>query len=157
MSIDTSSIGVYSPDTVYGQLTMPFFNKPVTINAHTEFDEEGEEQTVLTKDKFYNNKSKMQVSIEDIRDMKGLELDENIAIKVGPEYEANILANNAIPSFQLSNYTKGSGVVIDALQKQYTVDKAVLSGQAFNAYNSVSANDFAKTIQHLSSIDIKVK
>ena len=52
MSIDIS--GPYSPDTIYGQLTMPFAEKPVHINSHTPYDED-EAQTEFTQADFQKN------------------------------------------------------------------------------------------------------
>ena len=153
MSIE--SVGVYSPNTVYGELTMPFLSKPVTINAHTAYDKD-DNDVVLTKNKFYNNKSKMQVSIEDIRDMKGLELDENIITKVGPEVKTDILSQNLLPSFQLSNLSNGTGVVYEALQNGYTGSQAIKIGKAHKAYTNVLNQDFTKTVQNLINTSYKV-
>lgn len=156
MSIE--SIGVYSPDTIYGQLTRPFQGKnekPVAINSHTEYDEIGENETVLTKNSFYNNKSKMQVSIEDIHEMKGLELDD-IVTKVGPEFKSDYLPENVIPAFQLSTYSTGTGVVYEALQNGYTANQAIVVGKAHNAYQNAATRNNENAVSNLLGTSFKV-
>jgi hypothetical protein len=156
MSIE--SIGVYSPNTIYGELTRPFVGeneKPVIINSHTEFDEEAVE-TVLTKDSFYNNQSKMQVSIEDIREMKGLELNEGIVSKVGPEVVQDFSSKNEVPAFQLSTFKNGTGVVFEALKNGYTANNAVVFGKAHEAYANALKLDFTDTVKSLVGTNFKV-
>ena len=156
MSIE--SIGAYSPSTIYGELTRPFQGtneKPVVINSHTEFDEE-EGDTVLTKNSFYNNQSKMQVSIEDIREMKGLELSEGIVTKVGPEVVKEFPPKSDLQSFQLSTYKNGTGVVFEALQNGYTAKNAVVFGKAHEAYANALKLDFTDTVKSLVGTDFKV-
>ena len=156
MSIE--SIGAYSPNTIYGELTRPFQGtneKPVVINSHTEFDKE-EGDTVLTKNSFYNNQSKMQVSIEDIREMKGLELNEGIVTKVGPEALKEFPPKNELPSFQLSTFKNGSGVVFEALQNGYTANNAIVVGKAHEAYSKALKHDFTESIQTLVGANFKV-
>ena len=155
MSID--SIGVYSPDKIYGQLTMPFLNKPVTINSHTEYDEDSESDAVLSKESFYNNKSKMQVSIEEIRDMKGIQLDDKILTKVGPEVPTEFPPKfENIASFQLSSFNNGSGVVYEALQNGYTPNNAIVVGKAHQAYQNAAKHNFTDAIQNLVNLSYKV-
>ena len=156
MSIE--SIGVYSPDTIYGQLTRPFQGKgekPVAINSHTEFDEDGASETVLTRNSFYNNQSKMQVSIDEIREMKGLELDD-IVTKVGPEFSENLLPENVIPAFQLSTYKTGSGVVYEALQNGYTANRAIVVGKAHSAYQNAATRNNENAVKNLIDTNFKV-
>lgn len=156
MSIE--SIGAYSPSTIYGELTRPFLGtneKPVVINSHTELDEE-EGETVLTKNSFYNNQSKMQVSIEDIREMKGLELNEGIVTKVGPEVVQEFPPKDELPSFQLSTFQNGSGVVFEALKNGYTATNAVVVGKAHEAYANTLKLDFKDTVKSLVGTEFKV-
>ena len=156
MSIE--SIGVYSPDTIYGQLTRPFqgkSEKPVAINSHTEYDEVGEKETVLTKNSFYNNQSKMQVSIEDIREIKGLELDD-IVTKVGPEFKTDYFSENLIPAFQLSTYSTGTGVVFEALQNGYTANQAIVVSKAHDAYQNAATRNNENAVQNLLGTNFKV-
>ena len=152
MSIE--SLGAYSPNTIYGQLTMPFSNKPVTINSHTPYDEE-DDDVVLTRNSFYNNNSKMQVSIEEIREMKGLELDDKIVTKVGTEVK-EFPPKNTIPSFQLSSYTSGSGVVFEALQNGYTGKTAIVVGKAFEAYQNAAKHNFSDVVKNLVNTNYQV-
>ena len=42
--METNSIGAYSPDVVYGQLSAPFMPKTITVNAHTPLDKENAEE-----------------------------------------------------------------------------------------------------------------
>ena len=157
MSIE--SIGVYSPNTIYGQLTRPFqgeFEKPVAINSHTPFDENGEDETVLTKDSFYNNLSSMRVAIDEIREMKGIELDESIKTKIGPEVKTDFLSQNVIPAFQLSTFNTGTGVVYEALQNGYTANQAIVIGKAHNAYQNAATHNQQDIVQNLLSANFKV-
>ena len=117
MSIE--SVGAYSPDTIYGQLTMPFKNKPVHINAHTPLDAENG-NTVLTRNSFYNNQSEGKVSIEDIRNIKSLELDDSLKVDIGIKVAKDFPPEPNVGVFQQSTYTKGNGVVFDALKNGYT-------------------------------------
>ena len=152
MSIDIS--GPYSPDTIYGQLTMPFVDKPVHINAHTPLDEESG-KTVLTKNSFYNNLSDSKVSIEEIRDMDALELDESLKTDIGIKVAAKFPPENALPAFQSSSYLEGSGVVYSALQNGYPADRAIVIGHAFHAYqNSIKAD--VNPVQNLLSRNYQV-
>ncbi len=133
MSIE--AVGPYSPDTVYGHLTMPFLNKPVHINAHTDLDAPlGDE--VLTKSKFYNNQSQGQVSIEDIRDMKSLELDASLKVDIGIKQLQDFPPKANVQVFQASTYSNNSGVVFNALKNGYTGTEAINMGKAFNSYNN---------------------
>ena len=127
MSIE--SVGAYSPDTIYGQLTMPFTNKPVHINAHTPLDKE-ETNTVLTRNSFYNNQSEGKVSIEEIKDMKSLELNDNLKVDIGIKVAKEFPPEPKVGVFQQSAYTKGTGVVFDALKNGYTGSEAITMGNA---------------------------
>ena len=133
MSIE--SVGAYSPDTIYGQLTMPFKNKPVHINAHTPLDAENG-NTVLTRNSFYNNQSEGKVSIEDIRNIKSLELDDSLKVDIGIKVAKDFPPEPGVGVFQQSTYTKGNGVVFDALKNGYTGSVAITIGNAYKAYKS---------------------
>lgn len=133
MSIE--SVGAYSPDTIYGQLTMPFTNKPVHINAHTPLDKE-ETNTVLTRNSFYNNQSEGKVSIEEIKDMKSLELNDNLKVDIGIKVAKEFPPEPKVGVFQQSAYTKGTGVVFDALKNGYTGSEAITIGNAYRAYKN---------------------
>jgi len=132
MSIE--SVGAYSPDTIYGQLTMPFTNKPVHINAHTPDEEYGD--AVYTRDKFYNNLSDMQVSIEDIADIKSLELDDRLKIDIGIKEFQEFPPKPNVNVFQSSTYLEGQGVVYKALQNGYPADRAIVIGKASSVYKN---------------------
>lgn len=133
MSIE--SVGAYSPNTVYGQLTMPFTNKPVHINAHTPLDEENG-NTVLTRKSFYNNQSQGMVSIEDIRDIQSLKLDDSLKVDIGIKMLEDFPPEPGVGVFQQSIYTGGSGVVFDALKSGYTGNQAITFGNAHTAYKN---------------------
>ena len=136
---------------------MPFLNKPVTINSHTEYDEDVEDSTVMSKESFYNNKSKMQVSIEEIREMKGIQLDDKIFTKVGPEVPTEFPPKyENIASFQLSNFQSGTGVVYEALQNGYTPNNAIVVGKAHQAYQNAAKHDFVNAIQNLVNTSYQV-
>ncbi len=136
MSIE--SVGAYSKDTIYGQLTMPFTNKPVHINAHTPLDEENG-NTVLTKKSFYNNQSEGQVSIKEIRDMKSLELDDSLKVDIGIKQLQDFPPKPNVEVFQQTAYTKGTGVVFSALKNGYTGSEAITIGNAYNAYRNAAS------------------
>ena len=136
MSIE--SVGAYSPDTIYGQLTMPFKNKPVHINAHTPLDAESG-NTVFTRKSFYNNQSEGKVSIEDIRNIKSLELDESLKVDIGIKVAKEFPPEPGVGVFQQSTYTKGNGVVFDALKNGYTGSEAITIGNAHKAYKNATS------------------
>ncbi len=133
MSIDVS--GVYSPTKVYGQLTMPFINKPVHINAHTPLDEDAGD-VVLNRGSFYNNLSSSIVSIEDIRDMATLELNDSLKTDIGIVEAQDFPPKPNVEVFQSSVYTEGSGVVFNALQNGYSASKAINIGNAYKSYRN---------------------
>lgn len=133
MSIE--SVGAYSPNTVYGQLTMPFKDKPVHINAHTPLDPENG-NTILTKKSFYNNQSEGLVSIEDIRDIQTLQLDDSLKVDIGIKMLEDFPPKPNVEVFQSSTYSGGSGVVFDALKNGYTGSEAINFGNAHNAYRN---------------------
>lgn len=132
MSIE--QIGAYSPDTVYGQLTMPFLDKPVHINAHTPLDEEGD--VVLNRGSFYNNLTQGKVSVEEIRAMGSLELDDSLKVDIGIKVAKDFPPEPNVEVFQASAYTKGSGVVNEALKLGYTGMEALKFGNAYNSYRN---------------------
>ena len=147
MSIE--SVGAYSPDTIYGQLTMPFTIKPVQINAHTPLDEE-ETETVITRNKFYNNLPQMQVSIDEIRDMKALELDESLKTDIGIKLAQEFPPKPTVGVFQSSAYLDESGVVFNALQNGYPADRAIVIGKANSSYKN-AMNFGSKPVEALQS------
>ena len=132
MSIEAT--GAYSPDTIYGQLTMPFLDKPVHINSHTPDEEYGD--VVLTKNKFYNNMSDLAVNIEDIRNLTGLKLDDSLKVDIGIKVAEEFPPKPNVEVFQSSTYNDGSGVVFDALRNGYTAGSAIKINKAFNAYQN---------------------
>jgi len=133
MNIDAS--GVYSPTKVYGQLTMPFINKPVHINSHTPLDEDAGD-VVFNRGSFYNNLSSSIVSIEDIRDIASLELDESLKTDIGIVEPQDFPPKPNVEVFQSSVYTEGSGVVVNALQNGYGASKAITIGNAYKSYRN---------------------
>ena len=133
MSIEAT--GAYSPDKVYGQLTMPFVIKPVHINAHTPLDEASGD-TVLTKKSFYNNQSKGMVSIEDIRDIKSLELSDSLKTDIGIKQLEDFPPKPNVEVFQSTIYAQGSGVVFNALRNGYTASQSINIGNAYSAYKN---------------------
>lgn len=136
MSIE--SVGAYSKDTIYGQLTMPFTDKPVHINAHTPLDEEAGD-VVLTRNSFYNNRSEGQVSIKDIRDMKSLELDDSLVVDIGIKKYEGFPPKSDVETFQQSSYINGTGVVFSALKSGYTGSEAITIGNAYRAYKTAAS------------------
>lgn len=133
MSIE--QIQPYSPDTVYGHLTMPFLDKPVHINAHTPLDEE-DENTVLNRGSFYNNLTQGKVSVEDIRDVASLKLDDSLKVDIGIKLAQDFPPEPSVAVFQASKYTNGTGVVNDALKMGYTGQEAIKFGHAYNSYRN---------------------
>ena len=132
MSIEVN--GAYSPNTVYGQLTMPFLEKPVHINSHTPDEEYGDD--VLTKSKFYNNMSDMAVNIEDIQNINGLKLDDKLKVDIGIKVAEEFPPKPNVEVFQSSTYNDGTGVVFDALKNGYTAGNAIKVARAFNSYQN---------------------
>lgn len=139
MNIDTS--GGYSPDKIYGQLTMPFLNKPVTINAHTPYDNANNTAQAVSKSNFYNNKSEMMVSIEKIRKSKGIELDESLKTDIGIKEPVEFPPESPVNSFNVSRYNDGKGVVYNALKNGYSASQSIVIGNAFKAYGKAATSN----------------
>ena len=133
MSIE--QVQPYSPDTVYGNLTMPFLDKPVHINAHTPIDEE-DGNTVLNRGSFYNNLTQGKVSVEDIRDMNSLQLDDCLKVDIGIKVAKDFPPEPSVAVFQASTYSNGSDVVKDALKMGYTGPESIKFGNAYNSYRN---------------------
>ena len=153
MSIEIN--GAYSPDTIYGHLTMPFTNKPVHINAHTPLDEENTDMSI-TKGSFYNNLSEGMVSIEDIRDMKSLELDKSLKTDIGIVELKDFPPKPNVEVFQASAYTKQTGVVFDALKNGYTGSEAIKIGNAFSTYKNAALSLGNNPVQTLLNTNFAV-
>lgn len=134
------NVGAYSPDTVYGQLTMPFINKPVTINAHTPFDKEEENiQTSFSQADFQKNIHNAKWnSVEKIRNIEAYEVDENLKIDIGLVEMSEFPPESPVPGFQASTLLEGSGLVYEALRNGYPADKAIVFGKAQQAYAQVA-------------------
>ena len=138
MSIET--VGAYSPDIVYGHLTMPFAEKPVHINSHTPYDADAEEQTSFTQADFQKNiQSRVRVESKAIRDVASMEMVDDLTIDIGlaPMNEFPPTPKN-IGTFQASNILDGTGVVYTALRNGYTPDKAIVTGNAYKSYSQAS-------------------
>ena len=148
MSIET--VGAYSPDTVYGQLTMPFKHKPVHINSHTPYDEDAE-QTEFTQADFQKNlQSRMRIESKAIRDVASMDMVDSLTVDIGLAPMSEFPPKpTTVGTFQASNLLDGKGVVYNALQNGYAADRAIVTGNAYKAYSkaSISPNkNFVGTI-----------
>lgn len=138
MSIET--VGAYSPDTVYGQLTMPFKEKPVHINSHTPYDKDVEEQTNFTQADFQKNiQARVRIESKSIRDVASMEMVDSLTIDIGLAKMQDFPPKpTSIGTFQASNLLDGTGVVYNALQNGYTADRAIVTGNAYKSYSKAS-------------------
>lgn len=148
MDMDIS--GAYSPNTIYGQLTMPFLNKPVHINSHTPYDKTDTNASALSKSDFYKTTPQARVSVEDIHNTKGIALDDELVNDLFKDDKANLLSNN-INNFQSSVYKSNKDVVHTALQNGYSAEQAVNAAKAFKAYSANTVNDYSQPIKLLSA------
>jgi len=139
MSIET--VGAYSPDTIYGQLTMPFAEKPVHINSHTPYDKDVEEQTEFSQADFQKNlQARVRIASKDIRDVASMEMVDNLTIDIGLVKMIDFPPESNVGTFQASNLLDGKGVVYEALRNGYSPDRAIVTGSAYKAYSKASIN-----------------
>ena len=135
--MNTENVGAYSPDIIYGQLTMPFINKPVKINSHTPYDKvENTQQSFSQADFQKNVNNNKWKTIEDIRDIKSMELNEQLSFDFSVT-EKKDNASDAVSAFQSSTLKDGTGIVYEALKNGYSSDKAIIAGKAYKTYSQM--------------------
>mgnify|MGYP006988900638 CR=1 FL=1 len=140
MSIEAA--GAYSPDIIYGQLTMPFANKPTSVNAHTSYDKTEEDENTtgvmptkaISSGDLYNNKSRMLASVQEIRNTRGIDLNKNLLSKIEMPEWVEFPPESPVDLFRLSSFNKKSNIIYDAVQNGYSTDEAVAISKAHVAY-----------------------
>ena len=136
MSIE--NIGAYSPDTVYGQLTTPFLDKKIQINAHTPFDQDEEVKQTFSKNDFEKNISeKVFPTFEEMTTFE----EEKQVFGVPSEQLEFPPKMPSISTFQASNTKTSSEWVNAALKNGYSANKAVLIGKAYSTYSKVVSQE----------------
>lgn len=163
MEID--SLGPYSPDVVYGQLSSPFTPKAVTINSHTAYDkiEDRFVPKVFSRGHFKSKpQAKLNFELEnDTNDKKdGLNAVQNQLKSPYEELVNNNLINNnvinnkenefppaAITAFQASSLSS-KDIVQNSLKQGYTPAEAVHVNNARKAYEQsiLGKENFAETL-----------
>ena len=155
MSID--SIGAYSPEKVYGQLTRPFKPDMVKINAHTPYDKEKTENTTPTNALYdtIGKKTNLKDEYKNIQDK--VEVD-TIGIKINKDEsdETEKDKNNAnIAAFSKSTLSK-KDFVNNALKQGYSAQEAAVIDRAQKAYEK-SATVGKDPIKALKEKTFKVR
>ena len=132
MSIE--NIGAYSPDIVYGQLTTPFLDKQISINAHTPFDKEKEVQQAFSKADFEKNISGK--SFPTFEEMTTFQTQEQFTGVKNELFEFPPKMPE-VSSFQASKTNESSGWVYEAIKNGYSPSKAITVGKAQSAYAKI--------------------
>ena len=138
--MNIENTGTDSTKLTFGQgLAMPFLDRQITINAHVE-GEVNEMQNAYSKSDFRNNvrDKKWQVA-EDVRDVKAMEMNEELSreVDVIAEFSSNIQQNTKVSYFQSSTLLDGSGLVYEALRNGYPADRAIVVGKAQESYSKI--------------------
>ena len=159
--MNTEITGAYSPDTIYGQLTTPFLDKQFSINAHTPYDKTEDTKQSFSQTDFLKkvNNAKFQVS-DDIREMKGMKLNEELKKDIGVVAEISEFPPkpSSVSSFQASTLLDGDNLVYQALRNGYPADRAIVIGKAHNAYaNIINQEKFVNPINNLINKNHQVK
>jgi len=129
MSIE--STGGYSPDKVYGQLTSPFINKMVHINAHPSSEVSEDSTKVVSLKNFIPTKRTARVNVEDITSTgaaKAKEINEG-SFPPDPSDEDS--------ATKLTNFSSKK-IVDGALQQGYSYKEALVMKDAAKSYASAS-------------------
>ena len=133
--MDSNTIGAYSPDIVYGQLTYPFTPKNVSINAHTPYDKEDEsgEKAVSLKNFVHDAPKSKYASMSNDKYQFGLDTNYKPSqLETPEEYE--------FPPKGINNFSKSKlsskDIVKGAIDRGYSADQAITVVKARNAYTN---------------------
>lgn len=166
MEID--SLGPYSPDTVYGQLSSPFTPKSITINSHTPYDkiEDGFVPKAFSRE-YFKSKPQAKLSFE-IEEQDKNDILNVVSNKTQNSYQNqldnqlnnglinnNLIGNNkenefppsGIIAFQASSLSS-KDIVQNSLKQGYSPTGAVNVDNARKAYekNILMNGNFAETL-----------
>ncbi len=152
MNIDTT--GAYSKDKIYGQLTMPFANKPVVINAHTPYDNENSNSAVSRADFLKNSQVQNRYTIKDILENNGIKLDDSLKTDIGIVEMKEFPPESGLATFNLTNLQNNSDVALNAIKNGYMPDRSIVVAKAYRAYNTV--NNHGNITKYLSGVSYTV-
>ena len=138
--MNIENAGTDSTKLSFGQsLAMPFLDRNININAHVEGEVNEMQSSYSMADFKHNvNDKKWQVA-EDVRDVKAMEMNEELSreVDVIAEFSADVQQNSNVAYFQSSTLKDGSGLVYEALRNGYSADKAIVVGKAQDAYSKL--------------------
>lgn len=138
MSIEVS--GAYSPDKVYGNLTSPFLNKMVHINAHPSSEQKDEDDAaVVSLSNFRPDKASARVDVNKIAAIgtsKAKEINEGSFPPDPAEDDGKV---------QLADVSSKK-IVNGALQRGYSAQESIVIKHAVNAYESASKVGVARAL-----------
>lgn len=146
--MEINSVGAYSPETVYGQLTSPFVPKTIVVNSKTPFDvvdENANSQEVYSR-KYFKGKPYPKIKFEVAPDNEEEKISplsvkqtssnntKNINKFGQLDENTNSLLNNAqISSFSISKLSS-KDIVNSSLKLGYSAEEAVVIDNARKAY-----------------------
>ena len=137
MSIE--SVGAYSPDTVYGQLTSPFLKKMVHINAHPSAVAAEQTSRTVSLNNFIPTKANARVDVEKITSA-GAARTQEINEGTFPPDPSDTDETSKLTHFSSSEIVGG------ALKKGYSAQQAIVISNASQAYASASKIGVAKLL-----------
>ena len=157
----TEAIGIYSPTTVYGQLTYPFSPKKIHVNAHTPYDKTDESAKAVSNTSAVRKategtgvSSKIQTQ-KDFDDIKNLNTNQFLKTKTsGNEKDEEEDKQDFPPKSQVGTFTASSlssyDIVSNSLKKGYSYKEALVISRASNAYKN-SAMGTKNAVKSLST------
>ena len=137
MSIE--STGGYSPDKVYGQLTSPFINKMVHINAHPSSEKTDNSETVSLSN-FIPTKASARVDVAEISAAGASKAKEINEGKFPPDPNETDGAN------KLTDFSSKK-IVDGALKKGYSAREAIVIKNAAVSYANASKIGVANVLK----------
>ncbi|MBR6127113.1 hypothetical protein IKQ21_05450 [bacterium] len=136
MEVNNTS-GAYSTEEVYGQLTAPFKPAAVTINAHTEFDDD--EAVTYSQSDFHKNIKSFKYAKD--------EQEDNYSFGIDMGYKPNTVETGAqntefppktVFTFQNSSVSGLKDPVKGTLTSGYDYNKTLIVKNAKQAYSNAA-------------------
>lgn len=121
----------YSPDKIYGQLTSPFLNKMVHINAHPSAEQADDSAATVSLSNFIPTKASARVNVSEITSIgsaKAQEINEGSF----PPDPSDTTSSHRLTDFSSSNIVSG------ALKKGYSAKEAIVISNAAKSYANAS-------------------
>ena len=114
--METEAVQPYSPTTIYGQLSSPFIEKGISINAHTDDEAVVDDVETFSRDYFTDGSARFKY-----------------AASYSPASIGSIQSSNGVHSFSASS--NSGDIVKNALNSGYTADEAIVISNAKAAYS----------------------